>query len=316
LDWLKMKPNNLASRLSSKGSTSVEFVWGVPLRPFSWQDGKRGPEEKKFERFLTTSQVGGSDWQGTYRPFDDYKGLFISFAGLTPDEGHIADFANKYGCLLPGYDPDTRIWLLEEGSQNPISARGETREFWQREILAMSLAFNIWTGLRSGSSKLLASIFNAIAPDSPIGSLFNQWLNPNHPEVDAVAQVLARLVDQHLQEHVASRMRPSDEPLALKLSYVPRNLLGALWLQLALAIDAKKNFVKCAYCGDPLEVSDDGRAQRSDTRYCRPVCRVNAYRERVGQAQKLHHQNISNKEIAKKLGTTTERIKKWVSLAT
>jgi hypothetical protein len=150
LDWLKMKPNNLASRLSSKGSTSVEFVWGVPLRPFSWQDGKRGPEEKKFERFLTTSQVGGSDWQGTYRPFDDYKGLFISFAGLTPDEGHIADFANKYGCLLPGYDPDTRIWLLEEGSQNPISARGETREFWQREILAMSLAFKHldWTSLR------------------------------------------------------------------------------------------------------------------------------------------------------------------------
>jgi hypothetical protein len=25
----------------------------------------------------------------TENPFDDYKGLFISFAGLTPDEGHI-----------------------------------------------------------------------------------------------------------------------------------------------------------------------------------------------------------------------------------
>ena len=178
------------------------------------------------------------------------------------------------------------------------------------------LAVNIWTGLRSGSSELLASLFSTIAPASAPGSLFNQWLNPTRPDVDAVAQVLARLVDQQLQAHVCSRMRPSEEPLSLKLSFVPRNLLGALWLQLALAIDARKNFVKCAYCGDPLEVSDDGRAQRSDTRYCGSACRVNAYRERIAQAQKLHHQNISNKEIAKKLGTTTERIRKWVSLAT
>ena len=312
-----MKSDSNTLRPSSKGShQSVEFVWGVPLQPFRWLDGKRGSEEKKVERFLTTGQVGGSDWQRTYRPFDDYKGLFISFAGLTPDEGHIAGFANKYGCLLPGYDPDTRIWLPEEGSQEPFSARGEPRDFWQREIQAMRLAFNIWTGLRSGSAELLASLFSAIVPDSPPGSLFNQWLNPKNPEVDAVAQVLARLVDKQLQDHVASRMRPSEEPLSLKLSYVPRNLLGALWLQLALAIDAKKNFVKCTYCGDPLEVSADGRAQRSNTRYCGPACRVNAYRERVAQAQEFHHQNMSNKEIAKKLGTTTERIKKWVSLAT
>jgi hypothetical protein len=287
----------------------------LPLQPFGWLNGKRGPEEKKLERFLTTAQVGGSHWQRTYRPFDDCKGLFITFAGLTPDEGAILAFANKYGCLLAPHDPGSYIWLLEE-SQVPFSARGETQDFWQREIHAMNLASNIWTGLRSGSSELLASLFTALPLDSPAGSLFAQWLNPSYPEVDAVAQLLAKLVDQHLQDHVFSRMRPSEEPLSLKLSYVPRDLLGALWLQLALAIDANKNFVKCTYCRDPLEVSPDGRAQRSDTRYCGPACRVNAYRERVAQAQKLHHRNMSNKEIAKKLGTTTERIKKWISLAT
>jgi hypothetical protein len=125
--------------------------------------------------------------------------------------------------------------------------------------------------------------------------------------------MLARLVDQRLGALVSTRMRPSEEPLSLKLRYVPRDLLGALWLQLALAIDARKKFVKCSYCGDPLEISDDGRAQRSVTHYCRPVCRVNAYRERVARAQTLHQQKVSHKEIARKLGTTAERVKKWVS---
>ena len=291
-------------------------MWGLPLRPFSWREGKRGPEEKKLQRFLTTAQVGGSDWQRTYHPFEDCKGLFITFAGLTPDEEDILGFANKYGCLLAGYDPNTHIWL-SEGSQEHFPARGETRDFWQREIQAMQLALNIWRALRSDSSELLASLFNAIAHDSPPGSLFAQWLNPNHRDADAMAlQVLGKLIEQHLEDHVSSRMRPSEEPLSLKLSYVPCDLLGALWLQLALAIDAKKNFIKCTYCGDPLEVSPDGRAQRSDIRYCGPACRVNAYRERIAQAQKLHHRNMSNKEIAKKLGTTSERIKRWVSLAT
>ena len=311
-----MKPKSHPSRPSSKGALqSVEFVWGLPLQPFRWLDGKRGPEEKKFERFLTTAQVGGSHWQRTYRPFDDCKGLFLTFARLTPDEDAILGFANKYGCLLPAHDPVTHIWLSDD-SQAPFSARGETQDFWRREIQAMHFAFNIWTGLRSGSSELLVSLFTAMAHDSPPGSLFAPWLNPNHPEVDAVAQLLAQLVDQRLQDHVSSRMRPSGEALSLKLSYFPRNLLGALWLQLALAVEAKKNFVNCTYCGGPLEVSPDGRAQRSDSRYCRPACRVNAYRERVAQAQKLHHRNMSNREIAKQLGTTTERIKKWVSLAT
>jgi hypothetical protein len=177
----------------------------------------------------------------------------------------------------------------------------------------MRLAFEIWTGLSSGSAQLLASLFNTIAHNSPPGSFFAHWVNRDNDAADAMAQMLAKLVDQHLRDRVSSRMRPSEEPLSLKLSYVPNDLLGALWLQLALAIDARKNFVKCAHCGDPLEVSADGRAKRSDTRYCRPVCRVNAYRERIARAQQLHRQNLPNKEIAKKLGTTTERIKKWVS---
>ena len=119
-----MKPKSKPLRPSSKGSRqSVEFVWGAPLQPFKWLDGKRGPEQRKFERFLTTGQVGGSDWQRTYRLFDDYKGLFISFAGLTPDEDHIVGFANNYGCLLPGHDSDTHIWLPEEGSNYYSASR-------------------------------------------------------------------------------------------------------------------------------------------------------------------------------------------------
>src|SRR2546425_9928402 len=135
-----MKPKSRILRPSTKGSRpSVEFVWGLPLQPFKWLDGKRGPEEKKFERYLTTGQVGGSHWQRTYRLFDDYKGMFITFAGLTPDDNGILGFANQYGCLLAGHDSSTHIWLPEEGSKEYFSARGETRAFWQQEIRAMHL---------------------------------------------------------------------------------------------------------------------------------------------------------------------------------
>jgi len=297
----------------------VDFVWGVPLRLFSWLEGKSDLQEKTLKRFLTSGQVGRLDWNRTYRPFDEHTGLFMTFADLTPEEDDILGFANKYGSLLAGYDPDTSIWL-PEGSQQYFPARGETQALWQREIQAMRLALNIWNALRSSSSELLASLFNTIATiaqDSQPGSLLAQWLAPGHHEADVAAlQVLARLVEQHLQDHVASRMRPSEGPLSLKLSYAPRNLLGALWLQLAFAIDANKNFVACTYCGDHFELSDDRRSQRSAARYCGAACRVNAYRERVAQAQKLHAQKMSYREIAKQLGTTTERIKKWVPSAT
>jgi hypothetical protein len=41
----------------------------------------------------------------------------------------------------------------------------------------------------------------------------------------------------------------------VQLRLQPLNLLGALWLQFALAVDLLKRFVKCAECGAPFEVS-------------------------------------------------------------
>jgi hypothetical protein len=90
-------------------------------------------------------------------------------------------------------------------------------------------------------------IFKAIAPDALPGSLFYQ--SPSHSDVAAVSQMLARLVDEQLGALASTRMRPSEEPLSLKLRYVPRDLPGALWLQLALAIDARKKFVNAVTAG-------------------------------------------------------------------
>jgi len=61
----------------------------------------------------------------------------------------------------------------------------------------------------------------------------------------------------------------------MKRVSVPKNLLGAIWIQFEEAVTDNKKFEKCA-CKKWFEVS--GKAARSDKKHCSATCRTKAHR--------------------------------------
>jgi len=62
----------------------------------------------------------------------------------------------------------------------------------------------------------------------------------------------------------------------------PINLIGALWLQFALAVDGNVGYAHCQSCGSWFPIASG--AGRTDKRYCSDACRMRAYRQRKRQS--------------------------------
>ena len=110
------------------------------------------------------------------------------------------------------------------------------------------------------------------------------------------------------------KARPSVEEVRptgrLALHIVPSSLLGALWLQFALAIGGEKKYRECATCGMWLELSR--AAFRTSRHYCSEGCRSRAYRGRMEAARKLALAGKTAKEIAEKLGSDVKTVRGWL----
>jgi hypothetical protein len=89
------------------------------------------------------------------------------------------------------------------------------------------------------------------------------------------------LVNWRLRDHTGMRLldreaAPGTTPLGL--SAVPTNLLGAIWLQCARAIEGVGRYQRCPQCLDWFAVHP--KAMRENTSYCSTRCRVAAFRAR------------------------------------
>lgn len=83
--------------------------------------------------------------------------------------------------------------------------------------------------------------------------LYEQWV-PGDP-VGPITLHVANRVNDRLGDHVSPRLllNPSNQALGY---VVPRNLLGAMWLEFYLDIIGKLNVRRCAVCGEDMEVSE------------------------------------------------------------
>jgi hypothetical protein len=115
----------------------------------------------------------------------------------------------------------------------------------------------------------------------------------------AALSLVQRLADDRPRDHIETRLRFRASSPRLNVSLVPTNLIGALWLQFAAAVDGLKNFNQCSQCGAPFEVSRDPRTgKRSDAWFCSSRCRVGHYRERIEQARRIRSTGITVERIA------------------
>jgi hypothetical protein len=98
----------------------------------------------------------------------------------------------------------------------------------------------------------------------------------------------------------------------MMLAHVPRNLLGALWLQFAQAISGDLEYRTCKECGKTIEVATDLDGRSARKLFCSDPCKSRDYRRRKDLAKKMKAEGKSVKDIAEELVTDISTIQKWV----
>lgn len=264
------------------------------------------------------------------RYYSPIPGTFMTFAQLEPNTESVLAFASRYGHLgVERFLGD----ITQDGRESKVI--GEPFLAWRQEIEVMKHALDAWDMSRKNLvGKLRRHVHRergnveydplTDVPEKgrPIWSLPTRIPTPNRVSPD-LGEVLggfsdgkiARLymqsqIDMRLSKHCALAMIADADYSGLRLHAVPRNLLGALWLQFAFAVSGSSNLRKCKMCPTWFEVSSGAR--RPHSIYCSDACKVRGYRELIARARGLKTQGKSVPAIAAELHRTPTRIKKWV----
>jgi hypothetical protein len=287
----------------------IEFTWKVNLNGYEWieQTGKRilvpvGPLER-----LDWPNPYGADHRA-YQPLIDNTGLFREIATLNSTEAAIRNFANLYG-------------QLDDGSNIPLGTkfgetlvRGETLEDWRKEIADLQLAVTLWDLVsKEGGARALTEISKKLNRRGfPLKIQQILRLEEGDP-VTAILSFIRNMCNARLIRHAVPKLLlPATSP-RLSLCLAPQSLVGAVWLQFAIAIDVLKTYLKCDYCGSPFEVSKDARTgKRPDAKFCTTRCRVNNYRARIERARRMKAAGRSRREIARALNTKFRTLDNWL----
>lgn len=113
------------------------------------------------------------------------------------------------------------------------------------------------------------------------------------------------LVNAKIKEHVAPRFTVRGELTDGNLE--PRNLLGLLWLQLALKSRGRWSVQPCRYCREPMAVRQM-KSPRPSRLTCSAVCRVSLSRLRA----RWRAGDLAITDIARTLKTTRATAERWM----
>ena len=122
-----------------------------------------------------------------------------------------------------------------------------------------------------------------------------------------------RHINRRLEDAVSPRLYWSIARRRPELTYVPRGLLDAMYLQFAQAISkaTRPQYRQCPVCERFFEVARG--AARSNRNACSGTCRTYLYRRRMAKARELHGEGKSAREIAKELKASLPSVKKWIA---
>lgn len=212
------------------------------------------------------------------KPFDTDAALFVEFANLSGSNSSFEWFANEFG-LLEEWDFILRDYRTPDGEILAQTYRGCRLSTWREEQSAMKLAVRLWEGTELSCLEVDATentwlsvkglpILNVI-PKTELGYVPTR--------VEAAQIFCARLIEHHLKGRIIQRL--SRTYGGLEMDTLPQNLIGALWLQFALVLNAGLWVVNCEGCTKPIVKT------RSDKKYCQgSACVKRAYRARKGEA--------------------------------
>ena len=309
-----------------------QFIWQVAEDGCEWRSGPFTPFPTK-EKYDEPALIELGENSRPYKPEPD---LFLKFASIDPNsDAEILRFANSYGLLGGG-----PRWIAPEPEHKGVKTKaltGELRSHWQEHLQRMKAAVTLWEAIKAEDSSVLASCIrwrsrDHITYDWPPSS---EWTTPwsTHATIasprinshllgrfergDVVKPAryyLQEVVNKSLAELVAAQLlwkAPDRNEMGLYI--VPSTLIGCLWLQLGDAIAGFQKFRLCEGCKKPMLVAAEGSGYRTNRKTCSNACRIRLYSRRKLEARQLRDQKLSFREIAKRLDTEVEQVKKWIA---
>ena len=267
-----------------------EFYWPVPKTGFEWTKsiawprGRLLPEPQDEGDYLIERAIPGqSRTVQRYSPFR-ISGLFRTFADTERSKEGIVHFADQYGFL---FEPVAAMSVV--GSDTHVRP-GEPMEAWVKEIALLRSAVDLWGACRE------------IEPP----------MRDNSTPIEPTWGALQQMVNEHLKTQAADPKLLWDvraTKACLRMRFMPRSLLAAMWIQLATAIEGDRDYGQCEQCGSWFEIVAE---KRKDAKFCSDKCRFKAYRHRQKQARDLSGKGQSLETIAAALGSDVRTIRGWV----
>lgn len=285
-------------------------------QPFRWAVYE-GYEIKELQDGSDYIESSSSKVVRTYDPLTETPHLFLEYARIAEatDPIHaLLDWVHKYGLLgLTLYEHDFQRAFnpTEKGEQifpelvspptyySPYGGRGETLTAYVMAVEQANQTLRLYeAALNRDLESLESLIFDSDSSDSGNEKLFDFI----HNRIEhASATWLDGLVDaalRQVQEYVSSvstfcypaitydggsSAEPLLKPEHFRPGTVPRNLEGAMYLQMYWLITSSGELSRCEHCGRILSLTrpnPEGRKRRNDRRFCNDSCRQAAHRQK------------------------------------
>ena len=227
----------------------------------------------------------------SFEPLDHFEGLFRTFSETDPTPSGILSFASKFGLLTGPEESPTypgEFYVAELYGKEPVHV--ERLADWFGQICYMRDAISFWDKVKSqdvkGLSKYLRwndgklaywTDYQGLNPEFTLvydtGSPAGQALGFREGDLLEPAMFLASTIaNLNLESRVSPHLELSGSFLTPRLAIRPLNLLGALWLQFARAIDGDREYRACQKCGTWFEIGSKGHSRAK--RFCSNRCRM------------------------------------------
>lgn len=306
-----------------------------PLRAFSDPHPVDVDKDAHYGRVLCPKEEGSSAFTfKKYDPLREFPALFLAFADLNLSEEPIAAFANRFGPL--------GVSVHFRGGVGGMQW-GEPFEHWKREIEALRHAVDVWEAWKSKDLVKLGDLAGwkggKLPPTNPMllgedsereretgrTPSLRQWIversawRDSRRELEelglpgAAKLYLQRITDERFDALLRVGFEIKDDPSLerpFQRTYVPRSLLGALWLEFGNYLSEEREYERCDVCDTWFEIAPK-QGTRGSRRYCSDACRFGAHPKRK-RARELDSAGASTARIAAEIQVREEVVRRWL----
>ncbi len=313
-----------------------EIDWLVRSGGLGWRTAPTFALAEEAPKDLQSGQVPDA---AAYNALQNHSGLFMSLAHTEATRNGVDTFFSHFAEREWGrrWAWSAQPWRLRELLCGPTTSLDD----WIRAAHEVGRLVDLWNSIRAGDPSSLREhilwrggedgpqvLYDSREWTKPRRERYDQaskpeviaspqvrpeWLavfEPNDVVLPAIAYLQARL-NERLAGKVHPRVLYDSEEKRLRVRPVPDDLLTALWLQFAQAVEGDKKYQRCLECGAYFEVSPE--VARKDRVFCSNACRSKMYRDRQARAHDMHAAHLPLDQIAERLDTNIETVRGWLA---